>query len=138
MLGNEAWRRSALQWKAFFMSLVVTRKPGQAVIVKVPAGTKIPPEGIQIVIAPAQVRGQTVRLAIEAPKGITISRDDSVKDQAGEVIKEPHYRRGICSVCNRAGLLTRFQSGSDLSDRWICAKEACISLLRTPEAAKQV
>lgn len=114
------------------MSLAISRGVGQSVVVTVPPGTKIPPEGLKIAVMITGVRGKTIRLGVIAPRVCEVERDNAVKDANGNILREPRYKRGTCSICSREGTLQKFKDAQDLSDRWICGRESCISRLKIP------
>lgn len=60
--------------------LVVTRKVNEQVYLDVPPST----EPIRIMIQPADIRGDKIRLGIDAPREVQISRDDMKKGRPAE------------------------------------------------------
>jgi len=60
--------------------LVLTRKVNEQIYLDVPPST----ESIRIMIQPAAIRGDKIRIGIEAPPEVDISRDDMIKGRPAE------------------------------------------------------
>lgn len=54
--------------------LVLSRKKGEKVIITIPPGLQIPPEGVVIELMNAGMKPDKTRISIEAPKSIQVHR----------------------------------------------------------------
>ena len=57
--------------------LVITRRPGESVLIELPTGE-------QITVGIARVRGEQVRVAIDAPKHLPVVREELLESTVDE------------------------------------------------------
>jgi carbon storage regulator len=57
--------------------LVITRRPGESVLIELPTGE-------QITVAIARIRGEQVRVTIDAPKHLPVVREELLEVAAKE------------------------------------------------------
>lgn len=56
--------------------LVLSRMRDESIVCRLPAGFVVPPEGFEIVISPVDIRGDKVRIGIDAPETLSIHREE--------------------------------------------------------------
>jgi carbon storage regulator CsrA len=52
-----------------------TRRPGEAIVIRLPTGERVS-------VAVVRIRGNQARLSIEAPRGVSVVREELLKESA--------------------------------------------------------